>query len=146
MLTQKNISWNSRYEPLHKVVILLQPRIIHPVRFPSPVRLVNIHAHVDRPDPLLGMALDLRHDVLAGQGHPVDFAAEGVDNVAEGFVAGDGIVGVLHPELNRAGDLTLVSGEGGSVECDLGWFRRRRRSHRGKKRVCECEVLSRLAF
>ena len=90
------------------------------------------------------MALDLRHNVLAGKGHPIDFAAQGVDNVTEGFVTGDSIVGVLDPELDRAGDLAFVSGEGGPVEGDLGWFRRRRR-HRCKERVCLCEVLSRLA-
>ncbi len=69
------------------------------------------------------MALDLGNDVLAGHGRPVDLSAQGVDDVAEGFVAGDRVVGVLDPELDRASDLTLVSGEGGSVDGDLGWFR-----------------------
>lgn len=122
-----------RYEPLDEVVVLLQPRIVHPARFSAPVRLVDVDAHIDRPDPLLGMALDLRHDVLAGHGYSVDLSAQRVDNVAEGFVAGDGVVGVFDPELDRTGDLAFVSGEGGSVDGDLSWFGR----HGGEVRVSE---------
>ena len=125
--------WNSDYEPLDKIVILLQPRIIHPARFPSPVRLVDVNTHVDRADPLLRMALDVRDDVLAGHGHSVDFAAQRVDDVADGFVTGYGGVGVLDKEFDRTGDLAFVSGECGSVDGDLGWFGR----HRGEERVCE---------
>ena len=55
-----------QYEPLHDVIILLQPSIVHPARFSRPVRLVDVDTHVDRPDALLGMTLDLWHDVLAG--------------------------------------------------------------------------------
>lgn len=124
----------SDYEPLNKIVVLLQPRIIHPARFPAPVRLVDVNANVDRPDPFLGMALDLRDDVLAGHGHPVDFAAQGVDDVAEGFVAGYGVVGVLDEEFDRTGDLAFVSGEAGSVDGDLGWLFG---GHCGEGRVCD---------
>ena len=81
------------------------------------------------------MALDLGHDVLARHGRPVDPSAQRVDNVAEGFVAGDGVVGVLDPELDRAGDLALVSGEGGSVDGDLGWFRHCDKRYVGSQRV-----------
>lgn len=112
-----------RYEPLHNVVILLEPRIIDPAGFSSPVRLVDVHAHVDRSDPLLGMALDLGHKILAGQRCPVDPSPQRVDDVAEGFIAGDGVVGVLDPELDRAGYLALVSGENGAVDGDLGGCR-----------------------
>ena len=118
-----------RYEPLHNIVILLQPRIIHPASFSFPVRLVDVHAHVDRSDPLLRMALDLGHDILAGQGCPVNPSAQRVDNVAEGLIAGDGVVGVLDPELDRAGYLALVSREDGTVYGNLGGCR-----HSGKVR------------
>ena len=67
------------------------------------------------------MALDLGHNVLAGQGRSVDIAAQRVDNVAETVIIGDSVVGVLDPELDGAGDFQFVSGEGGSVEDDLGW-------------------------
>ena len=69
------------------------------------------------------MALDLGHEILAGQGCPVDPSAQWVDDVAEGFIAGDGVVGVLDPELDRAGYLALVSGENGAVDGDLGGCR-----------------------
>lgn len=123
-----------RYVPLHEIIILLQPRIIHPARFSAPVALVDVNAHVDRPDPLLGMALDLWHDVLAGQGRPVEISAQGVDDVAEGFIAGYGAVGVLDPDFDRTQDLALVSGKGGSVDGDLGRFGR----HGSEVCVCVC--------
>lgn len=77
------------------------------------------------------MTLDLGHDVLAGHGRSIDLSAQRVDNVAEGFVAGDGFVGIPDPELDRTGYLALVPGERGSVDGYLGWFR-----HCGK--VCVC--------
>lgn len=110
------------YGPLHNIVVLLQPRVVYPTRFPVPIRFVDVHTHIDRPHPLLGMALDLGHDVLAGHGCPIHLSAQRVDNVAEGFVAGNGAVGVLDPELDRTGDLAFVSGEAGSVERNLGGF------------------------
>ncbi len=109
--------------PLHNVVVLLQPRIIHPTSFPPPVRLVDVHTQVDRSDPLGRMALDLGHYILAGQRCPVDFSTQRVDDVAEGVIAGSDIVGVLGPELDCTGYLALVFGEGGSVDGDLGWYR-----------------------
>ena len=97
--------------------------------------LVDVNAHVDGADPLLGMALDLRHDVLAGHGCSVELSAQGVDNVAEGLIAGHGAVGVFDPKLDRTEDLALISGEGRSVDGDVGWFRR----HGGE--VCiECQT------
>lgn len=138
---KKERNQNSDHGPLDKIVILLQPRIIHPARFPSPVRLVDVNTHVDGPDPLLGMALDLREDVLAGERHSVDFAAQRVDYIADGFVAGYGGVGVLDEEFDRTGDLAFVSGEAGSVDSDLGWFGR----HCGG-RACVCDVLRRLTI
>ena len=86
------------------------------------MRLVDVHTHVDGPDPLLGMALDLGHNVLTGQGRPIDNSAQGVDNVAEGFVAGDRVVGVFDPELDRADYLAFVAGKAGAVDGDLGRF------------------------
>ena len=65
--------------------------------------LVDVNAHVDGPDALLGMTLDLGYDVLAWQPGPVDLSAYRVDNVAEGLIAGHGLVGVLDPEFDRAG-------------------------------------------
>ena len=112
-----------RHEPLHNIVILLQPRIIDPSSFSFPVRIVDVHAHVDRSDPLLGMALDLGHEILAGQGCPVDPSAQRVDDVAEGFIGGDDVVGVLDPELDGAGYLALISGENGAVDGDFGGSR-----------------------
>lgn len=53
------------FQSLHNVVVLLQPSIVHPARFSPPVRLVDIDTHVDRPDALLGVTLNLGHDVLA---------------------------------------------------------------------------------
>lgn len=85
------------------------------------MRLVDVNTHVNRPDPLLGMALNLGHNVLAGQGRPVDLSTQGVDNIAEGVIARHGVVGVLDPELDRTGDLALVRGEAGSVDGNLGW-------------------------
>ena len=101
------------------------------MRFSVPMRLVDVNTHVDRPDPLLGMALDLGNDVLAGHGRSIHPSAQRVDNVAEGFIAGDGSVGILDPELDRTAYLALVPGEGGSVDDDLGCFR-----HCGKVYVC----------
>lgn len=126
---QEMVVW---YKPLHNVVVLLQPSIVHPARFSPPVRLVDIDTHVDRPDALLGMTLNLGHDVLAWEGSPIDPSAQRVDNVAEGVIAGYGIVGVLDPKLDGAGDLTFVSGEGSAVDSDMGWFR-----HRGEVRLCK---------
>ena len=112
-----------RYKPFHDVVVLFQPRIIHPAGFPPPVRLVDVHAHVDRSDRFLRMALDLGHEVLAGHGRSVDLSTQRVDDVAEGFIAGDGAVGVLDPKLDCTGNFQLVLGEGGSVDGDLSWCR-----------------------
>ena len=70
------------HPPFHNIVILLQPRVIHPAGFPAPVRLVDVHAQIDGSDRFLGMTLDLTHDVLAGQGGPVDLSAQRSDDVA----------------------------------------------------------------
>lgn len=86
------------------------------------MRLVDVDTHVDRPDALLGMTLDLWHDVLAGQGSPIDLSAQRVDNVAKGVIARHSIVGVSDPKLDGAGDLAFVSGEVGAVDGDVGWF------------------------
>ena len=47
------------------------------------------------------MTLDLRHEVCAGQGCPVDLSTQRVDDIAKGFIAGNGVVGVFDPELDR---------------------------------------------
>ena len=84
------------YKPLHNVVILLQPRIIDPIGFPAPVRrLVDVDTHIDRPNALLGMALNLRYDVLAGQRCPIDLPAQRVDDIAESVIAGNSVIGVF---------------------------------------------------
>lgn len=78
------------------------------------------------------MTLDLGHHVLAGQGRSVDPSAKRVHDIAEGFIAGNGVVGVSDPELDCAHDLALVSGEAGSIDGDLGCVR-----HCGKVGVGE---------
>ena len=69
------------------------------------------------------MTLDLRYEVRAGQGCPVDPSAQRVDNIAKGFIAGNGVVGVFNPKLDRTRYLQFVSGEADSIEDDLGWCR-----------------------
>lgn len=46
------------------------------------------------------MTLDLGDKVLAGQGRSIDLSAQGVDDIADGFIAWNGVVGVLDPELD----------------------------------------------
>ena len=69
------------------------------------------------------MALDLGNDVLARQGRSIDLSTQGSHYIAKDFIARNSIVGVLDPELDCTYDLALVSGEGGSVDDDLGRFR-----------------------
>lgn len=69
------------------------------------------------------MALDLRHEVRAGQGRPVDSSTQRVDDIAKSLIAGNGAVGVFNPKLDRTRYLQLIFGEGDSVEDDMGWCR-----------------------
>ena len=66
------------------------------------------------------MALDLGDEVLARQGRSIDPSAQGIQDVTKDFIVGNGIVGVLDPELDCTCDLELVSAEADSVEDDLG--------------------------
>ena len=47
------------------------------------------------------MALDLRHEVRAGQRWPVNPSAQRVDDIAKGFITWNGAVGVFDPKLDR---------------------------------------------
>lgn len=67
------------------------------------------------------MALDLSHNVLAWQRRSVNPSAQGVHDVAEGFIRGNSIIGIPDPELDSTGYLALILGEGGSVDGDLSW-------------------------
>ena len=69
------------------------------------------------------MALDLRDEVRAGQGWPVDPSTQRVDDIAKGFVVGNGVIGVFDPKLDRTRYLQLIFGEADSIEDDLGWRR-----------------------
>lgn len=69
------------------------------------------------------MPLDLRDDVLARRGRSIDLSAQGIHDTSKILIAGNGIVGVLDPELDCTYELELVSGEGGSVDDYLGRFR-----------------------
>lgn len=78
------------------------------------------------------MALYLGDDVLARQGRSIDLSAQGIHDITKDFIAGNGIIGVLDPELDCTYDLALVLGEGGSVDDDLA-----RIIHCGYLRVAE---------
>ena len=69
------------------------------------------------------MTLDLRYKILAGQRRSVDPSTQRVDDIAKGFVAGDGVVGILDPKLDRTGYFQLILGKSGSVDDDMGGCR-----------------------
>ena len=69
------------------------------------------------------MTLDLRYKILAGQRRSVDPSTQRVDDIAKGFVAGDGVVGILDPKLDRTGYFQLILGKIGSVDDDMGGCR-----------------------
>ena len=69
------------------------------------------------------MALDLRDEVRAGQGWPVDPSTQRVDDIAKGFIAGNGVVGVFDPKFDGTRYLQLIFGEADCIEDDLGWCR-----------------------
>ena len=60
--------------------------------------------------------MDLRFEVRARQGCPVDPSAQRVDDIAKGFIVGNGVVGVFNPKFDRTRYLQLISGEADSIE------------------------------